>query len=86
MLNEDERASLTLIKERFEIVQTNNKRQKLFQVEVIFNFVKYLFGFVVLIFFKQAVNIYSMELNCYALFIVSVNVLVPLVFPLTTLI
>ena len=53
MLNEDERASLTPIKERLEIVQTNNKRQKLFQVEVFFNFVKYLFGFEVHIFFKQ---------------------------------
>ena len=28
VLNEDERASLTLIKERLEIVQINNKRQK----------------------------------------------------------
>ena len=68
------------------IIKDKKVDQKLFQVEVFFNFVRYLFGFEVHIFFKQAVNIYSMELNCFALFIVSINVLVSLVSPLKTLI
>ena len=56
--------------------------QKLFNEEVFFNFVRIWTS--LHFFFKQAANIYSIESNCFALFIVSVNALVPIVSPLTT--